>query len=187
MRVVPSIPEHAPRLREICIEQASERARTEETYGQFTLLMYCNAYLEHGVAYTLLDDNDEPQGYILAAESIDEWERDFELYRRQIESLGSEYASRVADEVAYYESVKAEYPAHLHIDISEHRTGNGGGRMLMETLLSRLRADGVPGVSFGVAARNKRAIGFYRHMGFKELVRFGDEDEGGITFCMKLR
>ena len=55
MRVVPYESSHIDELRAVCIEQASERARTEEAYGQFTLWMYCDPYLENGIAYMLLD------------------------------------------------------------------------------------------------------------------------------------
>ena len=48
--------EHADELRAVCLAQASERARTDEAHGRFTLLMYCDAYLERGVAYMLLDE-----------------------------------------------------------------------------------------------------------------------------------
>lgn len=80
--------------------------------------------------------------------------------------------------------MKATYPAHLHIDIEEPYTGGGNGRKLMETLLARLRVDGVRGVVFGVAASNQRAVGFYEHMGFKRLSEY--DDGGGYTFCMNL-
>lgn len=186
MRVVPFRPVHADRLRAVCLERASEQARTDEAYGRFTLLMYCDAYLEHGVAYALLDDGDEPQGYVLAAEDIDSWAIAFEPYRQQIAELGPEFEERVADELGFYASVREDYPAHLHIDIAEACTGKGGGRLLTQALLDRLRADGVPGVVFGVAARNKRAIGFYKHMGFEELSHYGEGNDGGLTFCMKL-
>ena len=176
--------EHADELRAVCLEQASDRARTDEARGRFTLLMYCDAYLEHGVAYMLVDEGGVARGYALAAEDAHAWRRDFEPYRRRIEVLGPDYGRRVAEELDFYESVAGEYPAHLHIDIAEERCGQGGGRMLMEALLARLRADGVPGVVFGVAAANERAVGFYRHMGFKELSAY--DDGAGLTFCMRL-
>ena len=80
-------------------------------------------------------------------------------------------------------SVKADFPAHLHIDIEEPYTGSGNGRRLMETLLARLRADGVRGVSFGVASSNQRVVGFYSHMGFSKLVEY--DGGAGCTFCMR--
>lgn len=184
MRVVPYTSEHADELREICVAQASERARTSETHRVFTLLMYCDAYLERGVAYMLVDDEGRARGYVLAAEDARTWREEFEPYRRQIVALGPEYEGRVADELDFYESVADEYPAHLHIDIAESCTGRGGGRMLMEALLARLRADGVRGVVFGVSAANERAVGFYRHMGFELLSTYSDG--AGLTFCKKL-
>ena len=184
LRVAPYASEHADELRAVCIAQASERARAEEAHGRFTLLMYCDAYLERGVAYMLLDGEGVARGYVLAAEDAHVWRRDFEPYRIRIAELGPDYERRVAEELDFYESVAGEYPAHLHIDIAEAHTGCGGGRMLMEALLARLRADGVPGVVFGVAAANERAVGFYRHMGFQKLSEYSDG--AGLTFCMSL-
>ncbi len=179
MRVVPYTPGHDEEIRAVCIEQANERARQEEAYRRFTLLMYCDAYLKHGIAYLLLDDDDVVRGYTLAAEDVHQWLSDFAPYREKIEALGPEYAERVARELAFYETVADDYPAHLHIDISEDFTGGGYGRKLMQALLERLRDDGVKGVAFGVAPKNERAIGFYRHMGFEPL---GDPEQCAV-FC----
>lgn len=184
MNVVPYTPEHADELRAVCIASASERARTDERHAAFTLAMYCDPYLDHGVAYMLVDDEGVAHGYVLACEDWDRWAAENEAYRARIEALGPEYQRRYADEANFYDSVKDAYPAHLHIDIEEPYTGGGNGRRLMETLLTRLRADGVCGVVFGVAASNTRAVGFYRHMGFVQLSEF--DDGGGYTFCMRL-
>jgi ribosomal protein S18 acetylase RimI-like enzyme len=184
MVVEPYTPEHAEELRRVCLEQASERARTDEAHGRFTLLMYCDAYLEHGIAYMLVDETGVVRGYVLAAPDAHAWARDFAPYRDRIMALGDGYAQRVDEELDFYLSVADDFPAHLHIDISEDFTGSGGGRMLMETLLARLRADGVAGVVFGVSAANERAVGFYEHMGFERLQEY--DDGAGLTFCMRL-
>jgi len=65
--------------------------------------------------------------------------------------------------------VVAAHPSHLHIDLVARCQGQGHGRRLLATLLDALRAAGSPGVHLGVATRNERAIGFYRHVGFREL------------------
>lgn len=184
MQVVPYTPEHREELEAVCIASASERARTNAAHAQFTLAMYCDPYLDYGVAYMLLDDEGVARGYVLACEDWDEWAPKTQAYRQKIEALGPEYQARYKDEADFYASVSKDYPAHLHIDIEEPYTGGGNGRKLMETLLARLRADGVKGVVFGVAASNARAVGFYQHMGFKKLSEFGEDDEGGYTFCM---
>lgn len=184
MDVVPFTPEHADEMRRVCIASASERARTDKTHAAFTLAMYCDPYLEHGVAYMLVDDTGAAHGYVLACEDWTEWAKATTAYRERIEALGPEYQQRYADEADFYALVAPSFPAHLHIDIEEPYTGSGNGRRLMETLLARLRDDGVPGVVFGVAASNERAVGFYQHMGFSLLTEY--DDGAGYTFCMKL-
>lgn len=185
MQVVPYTPEHREELEAVCIATASERARTSEAHATFTLAMYCDPYLDYGVAYMLLDDEGVARGYVLACEDWNKWAPQTQSYREKIEALGPEYQARYKDEADFYASVVDTYPAHLHIDIEEPYTGGGNGRKLMDTLLARLRADGVKGVVLGVAASNKRAVGFYQHMGFQKLDSFGDGDEGGYTFCMQ--
>ena len=182
MRVVAYTLEHKDELRAVCIASASERARTDEIHGRFTLLMYCDPYLDHGTAFMLLDDDGVARGYILCAENIATWKPAFAPYFEQIKTLSPEYEARVQEELDFYESVADRFPAHLHIDIQEEFTGGGNGRKLIEALLATLREHHVLGVVFGVAASNERAVGFYRHMGFEQLSEY---DEGaGYTFCM---
>ena len=182
MRVAPYTPDHADEMRAVCLATASERARTEEKHGRFTRLMYCDPYLEHGTAFMLLDDDGVVRGYTLCAEDFESWKVAFEPYRKQIEELGPEYAERVAGEYEAFALTAKEYPAHLHIDIEESYTGGGSGRMLMEAMIDHLRETGVPGVAFGVAAANARAIGFYEHMGFKRLPEY---EQDAPVFGMK--
>jgi ribosomal protein S18 acetylase RimI-like enzyme len=61
------------------------------------------------------------------------------------------------------------YPAHLHIDLQERARGSGLGRLLIERLLGELRERGVAGVHLGVDGGNTNAIGFYAHLGFREV------------------
>lgn len=68
----------------------------------------------------------------------------------------------------------AGYPSHLHIDLLPRAQGRGDGRRLLEALLARLRAHGSPGLHLGVDVRNRRAIGFYAHLGFVPLLQQGD-------------
>jgi GNAT superfamily N-acetyltransferase len=63
----------------------------------------------------------------------------------------------------------ASFPAHLHIDLLPRAQGQGHGRRMMTTLLDALVARGAPGVHLVVSARNERAQGFYRALGFGDL------------------
>lgn len=70
------------------------------------------------------------------------------------------------------------YPSHLHIDLLPRVQGRGLGRRMIEEVMMRLRDRGSAGVHLGVSPRNHRAIGFYRHLGFRELTRVGSDEEG---------
>lgn len=74
----------------------------------------------------------------------------------------------------------AEYPAHLHIDLVARAQGQGWGRRMMDEVMARLRQRGVPGAHLGVSIQNTPAFGFYRKLGFRELVRVGGETDGCI-------
>lgn len=68
------------------------------------------------------------------------------------------------------DAIVASYPAHLHINLLDRTRGRGLGRLLIEAQLGLLREAGAPGCHLGVAPDNANAIGFYRHLGFEELM-----------------
>jgi GNAT superfamily N-acetyltransferase len=70
------------------------------------------------------------------------------------------------------------YPSHMHIDLLDRAQGRGFGRRMMEEIMERLRRRGSPGVHLGVSVRNEPAVGFYRKLGFRELVRVGTDTDG---------
>ena len=74
------------------------------------------------------------------------------------------------------------YPAHLHIDLQERARGTGLGRRLVERLLAELRGRGVAGVHLQADAGNANAIGFYEHLGFREVGR----EPGGVRMGLRL-
>ena len=80
------------------------------------------------------------------------------------------------------DAVVAEYPSHLHIDLLPAAQGQRHGRRLVERLAVSLHDAGSPGVHLGVSARNDRAISFYRHLGFDDLIA----DEHHHVFAMRL-
>jgi ribosomal protein S18 acetylase RimI-like enzyme len=70
------------------------------------------------------------------------------------------------------------YPSHMHIDLLDRAQGRGFGRRMMEEIMERLRRRGSPGVHLGVSVRNEPAVGFYRKLGFRELVQVGTDTDG---------
>lgn len=80
----------------------------------------------------------------------------------------------------------AEFPSHLHIDLLPRVQGHGLGRRMLAQVMDSLRRRGSPGVHLGVSTRNLRAIAFYRHLGFHELVRVGSVDDGCLYLGKRL-
>lgn len=72
----------------------------------------------------------------------------------------------------------AEYPSHLHIDLLERAQGRGYGRRMLEQVMEELRERGSPGAHLGVSFLNTTALGFYRRLGFQELVKVGTGNDG---------
>jgi ribosomal protein S18 acetylase RimI-like enzyme len=81
----------------------------------------------------------------------------------------------------------AAYPSHLHIDLLPRAQGRGYGRKLMERNLETLRRLGSPGAHLGLGAPNTRAYGFYRRLGFSELIRVGSPGDGCIYMGIALK
>jgi ribosomal protein S18 acetylase RimI-like enzyme len=155
--------------------------------------VYVGPYITQGTGTQLVVvDEDGAAGYLLSADdtaSFEEWaeaewwpplrarypirddgSRDAELIR-----LIHEPPRTPADLVA-------EYPAHLHIDLQERARGTGLGRALIERLLAAMREREVAGVHLGVDADNANAIGFYEHLGFREV----DQEPGGLLMGLRL-
>jgi GNAT superfamily N-acetyltransferase len=66
-----------------------------------------------------------------------------------------------------------EYPSHLHIDLLPRAQGRGYGRQMLEQIMDTLRERASPGAHLGVSVLNPRAIGFYKRLGFRELMETG--------------
>ena len=146
---------------------------------------------EHGF---VVDNGDRAVGYVLGA--LDSRAFEAELERAWWPSLRAEYplddaatspGDRLARTLIHHppradERFVSDFPSHLHIDLLPTAQGRGHGRRLVDRLLDSLRADGSRGVHLGVSPRNLRAIGFYRALGFEELVN----DDRHLVFGMRL-
>ena len=82
----------------------------------------------------------------------------------------------------FYPEPYNDYPAHLHIDLLPRAQAQGYGRQMIEQLLGLLREAGAPGVHLGMSATNEPAYGFYKQLGFRELVRDDESIYMGIRF-----
>ncbi|MCD8353011.1 MAG: GNAT family N-acetyltransferase [Clostridiales bacterium] len=182
MRIVPYEPQYRDELRRVCLQTAFPAEAPNETEQRFTLAMYCDNYLENETAFVLLNESGQCVGYIFCAEDHAAYLRHMEPYLETVHTCGGIYPLMAQAEMGGYQTYAADYPAHLHIDILEQYTGGGNGRLLMETLLGKLREDGVSGVMLQVSAANKRAIAFYEKLGFSRLT----ENPAAITMGQRL-
>jgi len=80
------------------------------------------------------------------------------------------------------EKLTAKYPSHLHIDIIEPYQGAGYGKSMFDFLLAELKAAGSSGVHLHMSASNDRARGFYKKIGFTEIIEDANECIMGLTF-----
>lgn len=171
-------------LYEVCLRTGNAGEDATVLFDDPRLLgeVYVGPYLmlDSGLGFTPVDE-DGPGGYGLAT-------ADTRLFEAECEAewwppLRERYPDpgphpRTADEEVMavihrpelaFDEVVAEYPAHLHLDLSPRFQGRGVGRMLMELMLDELAASGASGVHLVADARNRRAIGFYLHLGFMVL------------------
>ncbi len=75
-----------------------------------------------------------------------------------------------------------DYPAHLHVDLLPSTQGKGIGRKIMQVFIDKLKELNVPALHLEVGKKNLAAVGFYKKMGFHEIVEY----EYSIAFGMKL-
>jgi ribosomal protein S18 acetylase RimI-like enzyme len=80
----------------------------------------------------------------------------------------------------------SEFPSHLHIDLLQRAQGRGYGRQMLARIVDRLRERGSPGAHLGVSAFNARAQGFYRQLGFRELLEAGSGSDRTIYMGIRL-
>jgi ribosomal protein S18 acetylase RimI-like enzyme len=141
-------------------------------------LMYTSPYvvLEPELAFLLIHDS-QPCGYVMGT-------RDTKTFcgrceREWFPSLRKKYPlpdpSDDSPDARIIRAIHAgrqvpegtqAYPAHLHLDLLPIAQGKGWGRKMMQTLIDRMCELKITGVHLDVGVQNKRAIGFYEHMGF---------------------
>jgi ribosomal protein S18 acetylase RimI-like enzyme len=93
------------------------------------------------------------------------------------------YAAHIGRRNEEVKEYTERYPAHLHINLLPSVQGQGLGRRMIETLLDKLKREGIRGVYLGASAENHAACAFYAHIGFREI----EGEEGVRRFVMDLQ
>ncbi|GAB6897277.1 GNAT family N-acetyltransferase [Kineosporia succinea] len=177
----PYRPEDRSAVYDICVrtgaagEDARGRHSTDDLLGDLFAGPYVT--LEPQWAF-VLDDEGDVTGYVIGtadtAALVERWTGEWVPYLeerypepragsdRSILRFGLHPERMLLPELA-------GHPAHLHIDLLPRAQGGGLGRQLIATFLRELAAAGVPAVHLGVDPANVRALGFYAHLGFREI------------------
>lgn len=76
----------------------------------------------------------------------------------------------------------SDYPAHLHVDLLPNTQGKGIGKKIIHVFIDKLKELDVPALHLEVGKKNLGAVGFYKRMGFHQIVEY----EYSIGFGMIL-
>ena len=179
----PAHPDDREAVYDVCVrtadagEDASSQVDDPELFGH----LYAGAYLAHAIETSfVVEDDDGVSGYVVGAtDSVgfaatleEEW---WPALRRQYpedpdrRDLDSLLVALIHSPASPEPAICHTHPSHLHIDLLPRVQGLGLGARLMRTIADAFAARGSTGLHLGVATRNHRAIGFYRHLGMREL------------------
>jgi ribosomal protein S18 acetylase RimI-like enzyme len=183
VHIRPAAGEDHDALYDICVRTGASGSDASEFYRYPSLLgdVFVGPYLalEPDFAFVAAR-TDGPQGYVLGALDTAAFDArcDREWWpgrRRQYAGVEAGPGSRDAWLLGWIETPPDtpgfvdRFPSHLHIDLLPSLQGGGWGRRLITTECAALRAHGSTGVHLGVARDNVNAVGFYQHLGFREI------------------
>lgn len=99
-----------------------------------------------------------------------------EKYRNEFDDVQNDWLlSEIFTPTPSPIEILEEYPSHGHIDLLSHVQGQGWGRQIMQTMELKLAALGSNGFHLRVSAFNDRGLKFYDAIGYREIMRRGEE------------
>lgn len=169
-------------VRYVCLH--SEGDEPEKTFAQFVLHTFCDYYIQHEPENCfVLDDDGRAVGYIICAENYNRYKELFDKeYLPLTEAQGEEYYNWAATSTILQNKYKADYPAHLHIDLLPEYQRKGWGGKLLNALFEHLRAKDIKGVMLTAGTGNVNAGSFYKKYGFEQIEIYNTD----VAFGMKL-
>jgi L-amino acid N-acyltransferase YncA len=69
------------------------------------------------------------------------------------------------------DQLPADYPAHIHINLSKDARGHGAGEQLLDNFIRQSQAAGIRGIHANVSEGNAGGRHFFEHSGFTVLGR----------------
>lgn len=170
------------RVRFACLN--SEGGRMPADLCAFILHTFCDYYIENEPENCfVLDDDGKAVGYVICAENYDAYKKIFdEKYLPLTEKFGDGRYEWARTSTDLHQMYKADYPAHLHIDILPEYQRQGWGGKLINALFEHLKSKNIKGVMLTTGKTNETACNFYKKHGFELVGTSGDD----AAFGMKL-
>lgn len=155
--------------RKICIETAAPSRVKTEKQRKALVTVYSDSYVdfEENTCFVAQDDNGEVVGYILCAPDTKKYCRHaLKNHIIPLFKISPTAALTAMAEFAAFCVLSNKRPAHMHIDILASHQRMGIGTQLVNTLLSQLKADGVPSLFLITDTGNTKGPAFYNKYGF---------------------
>ncbi len=167
-------------VRYICLN--SDGGGLDKELEECILHLFCDYYIENEPNNCfVLSDEGKAVGYVICAESFDEFKPVYYgKYVPLVKGMSEDKFAWANEAYAMHEMFKETYPAHLHIDILPEYQRSGWGGKLINALLNHLKCKGIKGVMLSAGADNKNAGKFYRKHGFEELGTYSTDIAFGI-------
>lgn len=180
--------EDLPALYDICLATGAAGVDASYLYRDRKVLghIYAGPYgvLEPESAY-VVEDAHGIAGYIVGAHDTSDFETQMEIdwwpglrtrYSDPPEDHGPWTPDQRMARLIHHpprtpRRIAAAYPAHLHINLLPPLQGQGIGRVMMRTWLTRMAAEGAKAAHLAVGTANARAVRFYEAFGFHEIER----------------
>ena len=170
-------------------KDASDKYQDPDILGHFYAAPY--AVLEPELTFIVTLDG-KPSGYILGTKnsdnfrtkSEDEWFpnlREKYPYPKDDDVSADANIIRLIHKGYIFKNELADYPAHLHVDLLPSTQGKGLGKKIMLTFIEKLKELNVTALHLEVGKKNIAAVGFYKKMGFHEIVEYEHSIAFGIV------
>ena len=172
MKIVDFQEKFRDRVRFVCLSTGPDNALTDKKTGDYIVNSYCNYYIdcEPENCFVLTDDDDSAVGYILCAQDLKKYKKNFKPYGKIVKRNAGIYNFEVFAEHFALGLFSSKYPAHMHIDILDDYTGQGYGSQMIEKLLKHLTDKGIKGIMLIVSSGNSDAVRFYKRHGFSVIL-----------------
>lgn len=171
-------------VRFVCLNSDGPNEHCEET-NFYILTTYCDYYIEQEPenCFVAVDENDRAVGYVICTEDYDKYFAGITAgYVQRFPEENEDARNGILHSADPQREYKAEYPAHLHIDLLPEYQRMGIGHKLVDALCAHLRAKGIPGVMLTAGPDNVKGRNFYRKYGFTEL----QVTESDVAYGLKL-